>query len=428
MITRFRKIYPLFALSLLLFALLNSCKKSATQSPLANLNIDVSKGGFGVVVTITGTGFSSNQIDDHVTFNGKPAEVISASTDKLIVKVPVGAGTGNVSVSVNGATVTGPIFTYTLTPLVTTYAGSGIKGYADGTSKKAAFTYPIAIVVDANDNLYVSDAGDGISRVRKISPDSVVTTLVTLRDAPSGTPPFEYIMAMKIGADGNIYAVENGGVVRKITMSGIVTTYYRGSGGAAGIAFDKSNNMYISLSKSNQVQVVTPAGVASNFVGTGGYGDTDVFLGSFSNNTGIEFDAAGLLYIADFNNNKIRVAGADRHVTTIVGFSQPGSINGNAHDDGPLASAKLGNPNDIKFDAAGNLYFTDSGNHMVRMIDAAHTRVTTIAGTATATGGYKDGAGSVALFNVPTCLAISKAGTIFVTDQVNNVIRKIVMI
>jgi hypothetical protein len=431
MLTLGKKSYRLLFFFSIFFQFI-SCKKG-NEALLNDIAIDITIGGFDTVVGITGQGFSSNTSENLVKFNGKPAEVITASSIKLTVKVPVKAGTGNVTVTVNGKTVTGPIFNYRLSGLVSTYAGNGVGGYADGQGSKASFTRPTAIVIDAIVNLYVSDTGDGFSHIRKITPDSVVTTLVTLKDAPVGTPPFGNITAMTIGADGNIYEVEYSGVVRKITMAGNVTTYYDGRFTpvynfeySAGIAFDKAGNMYISVPRSNQVQIVTPTGVAGNFVGNGENNPVDGYPGGFFNNTGIEFDASGLLYIADFNSNKIRVADATRHVSTIAGFSPTGTINGTGHEDGLVRSATLGNPNDIAFDAAGNLYFTDSGNNMIRMIDADHTRVTTIAGNLRE--GHKDGAGFQSLFNVPAQLVVSANGTIFVTDLNNHLVRKIVMI
>ena len=65
--------------------------------------------------------------------NGKPATVTAASTTQLTATVPIGAGTGNVSISVNnGLPVNGPLFTYQLSAVVTTFAGSGNAGYTNG--------------------------------------------------------------------------------------------------------------------------------------------------------------------------------------------------------------------------------------------------------------------------------------------------------
>src|ERR1700743_2871218 len=105
----------------LLFGVCGCSKKKGanpvvTTTTLSIASIDNNSGPFGYQVSITGTGFSSTISNDKVFFNGKSAKIVFATPTNLQAIVPLGAGTGNVSVSVNnGKIVIGPVFNYQLT-------------------------------------------------------------------------------------------------------------------------------------------------------------------------------------------------------------------------------------------------------------------------------------------------------------------------
>src|SRR5579871_3110894 len=143
-----------------------SCKKSNPTSPTpppptspqvatAIYNISPSSGPDSTIVTITGAGFSTNSLKDSVKFNGIPATVKQASASQLTVIVPLRAGTGSVSLKVDTQSVKGPTFTYIYTTLVTTIAGNGVAGYADGAGTTAEFRDPDGVAVDTKGNIYV---------------------------------------------------------------------------------------------------------------------------------------------------------------------------------------------------------------------------------------------------------------------------------
>ena len=145
------------------------------QSSAAISGISPTEGPLGTQVTITGTGFSTQPSADTVYFNGKQAVVTSATATQLVVTVPAQAGTGIVSVSTNGTSVTGPLFTYDYQYMVTTLAG-GNANMVDGTGANAGFGVLNGITNDRNGNIYVGD--ETLSTIRKVTTDKGVVTTI----------------------------------------------------------------------------------------------------------------------------------------------------------------------------------------------------------------------------------------------------------
>ncbi|MDR3417622.1 MAG: NHL repeat-containing protein [Nevskia sp.] len=136
----------------------------------------------------------------------------------------------------------------------------------------------------------------------------------------------------------------------------------------------------------------------------------------FSNPQGLAFDAKGNLYVADTGDHIIRKVTPSGQVTTIAGSSgQRGTV------DGAGSNARFSLPNAIAVDKQGNLYVADSFNETIRKI-SPDGKVTTIAGMA-GQPGITDGIGVNAKFDFPRGLAIDLNGTLFVTAE--NAIRKI---
>jgi sugar lactone lactonase YvrE len=134
--------------------------------------------------------------------------------------------------------------------------------------------------------------------------------------------------------------------------------------------------------------------------------------------TGIVVDSAGYLYVADISNHTIRKISPSGMVMTLAGMA--GSA---GSSDGTGSGARFMLPQNLALDSAGNVYVADAGNHVIRRITPSGT-VTTIAGVAGAAGSA-DGAGAAARFFLPSDLAVSADGTIYVADTENHVIRKI---
>ena len=164
-------------------------------------------------------------------------------------------------------------------------------------------------------------------------------------------------------------------------------------------------------------QINTIAGThAAGFSGDGGAATA----GELNLPQGVALDGAGNLYIADTANNRIRRVDAfTGEITTVAGTGAQGYAG-----DGALATlAEFNQPQGIAVDGEGNLYIADTGNNVVRKINAATGNITTIAGTG-AQGYAGDGAlATQAKLNLPTALAVDAAGDVYIADAGNNRIR-----
>lgn len=418
------------------FTLQSCSKKGSDPTPqsgdktLSITSIDVQEGPYNTAVTITGTNFSSATGDDQVFFNGVAASVTAATSSQLKVLVPLDAGTGHVSVKVNSNSAVGPVFTYQLSEIVSTFAGNGSGAYLDGTGLAASFLEPDGLTIDANGNLFIADNGD--NAIRKITPAAVVTTLagnpktVGSADGTGITATFNSPNDLVMDLAGNIYEIDfaNHGV-RKITSTGVVTTIGGPGNDAAhtanllgpiGIAIDKTGNLYIT-GIDNLIKKISPNGLVTVFAGSGASGSANGngTNATFNGPTGMAFDAEGNLYVSD-NGTMIRKITPSGDVTIFAGSTTLGS------SDGTGASASFARPMGLAFDKDGDLYVADSENNLIRKITPSRV-VSTFAGSGS--GYFRNGIASEAEFASPEDVCIDSNGNVYVSDSHNSLIRKI---
>ncbi|MES2389586.1 MAG: NHL repeat-containing protein, partial [Bacteroidota bacterium] len=313
---------------------------------------------------------------------------------------------------------------------VSTLAGSTI-GYAEGTGAAAQFKHPAGVATDAAGNVYVADFDD--HRIRKITPAGLVSTLAgSTRGYADGTgaaAKFSGPRGVATDAAGNVYVgdMENQRI-RKITPAGEVSTlagstygYAEGNGAAAqfanpdGVATDAAGNVYVADYENHRIRKITPAGAVSTLAGsTEGYAEGTGAEAKFYYPSGVATDAAGNVYVTDAYNHRIRKITPAGLVSTLAG-STPG------YAEGAGAEAKFYYPFGLALDAAGNVYVADRLNHRICKITPSGL-VSTLAGS---TYGYAEGTGAEAKFNHPYGLALDAAGNVYVADEHNYRIRKI---
>lgn len=331
----------------------------------------------------------------------------------------VALGSGTASASVTAVAVSCAEAAAT----VTTLAGAPAQNaHADGAGPDARFSGPAGVALDAAGNLYVADAFN--HRIRKITPAGSVSTLAGSGSEGSANgagevAQFYYPMGVAVDSAGNVLVADFGGHrIRKVTPAGEVSTL-AGSGarGAAngeassasfsephGIAVDADDNVYVAEWGSHRIRKITPEGQVSTLAGSGSAGaanGTGVDA-SFDRPLGVAVDRAGNVYVADGQNSLIRKITPDGVTTT-------------------LAGAVFYEPRGVAVDVDGYVYVADTENNVIRRVSPTGT-VTTLAG---ATSGHDDGVGASASFFGPNGIAIDSTGVIYVADNFNSIIRKI---
>ena len=131
----------------------------------------------------------------------------------------------------------------------------------------------------------------------------------------------------------------------------------------------------------------------------------------------------GALYLCDVDNQRIRRVAADGTISTFAGNGQ----RGHSGDGGPAVQAALNEPYEMAWNKAGDLFFVERMNHLVRRVDARSGVISTIAGTGQPGFGGDGGPAVRAQFNQPHSLAFDAAGDLCVCDILNHRIRRIAM-
>lgn len=321
---------------------------------------------------------------------------------------------------------------------VSSVAGlAGVPGLEDGTGTDAHFMQPVGIAVDGNDILYVADAG--AHAIRRVTTGGVVTTWVGgggsgisgLVNANGSAARFNTPFGVVAETDGTLYVADTqNGVVRKVTPAAEVTTLASLANvpvaGVAtplptGIGRDASGLLSVTDVANHRMLTVTAAGVVAPAFGAAplpGATDATGAAARFSSPRALAVASDGKVYVADAGNHVIRVVGSDGAVTTLAGSAgNYGAANGTG------AAARFNSPSGIVVDDAGTAYVADTGNHLIRKVTAAGV-VTTLAGGAGLSGAVDD-TGTAARFNQPAGLALDTAGYLYVADSGNHTIRKI---
>ena len=324
----------------------------------------------------------------------------------------------------------------TISGTSTLFAGSGTAGATNGSSTTAQFSSPAGVAADYEGNVYVADKTN--NRIRKIESNGTTTTFAGsgTAGAANGTgaaAQFNSPTDVAIGPLGNIYVADTGNNrVRKITPDGVVTTFAgsgvagstNGTGTAASfnaptsIAIDASGSLYVADTSNNRIRKIEQSAVVTTFAGSGVAGSANGTgtAATFNGPSGIAIDKEGTVYVADRNSHRIRKITSSGVVTIFAGSGTAGSTNATG------VAATFNSPAAIAVDANQNIYVADTSNNRIRKITSAGV-VTTLSGSGTA--GYVNSNATGSQYNLPLGIAVSPTGTIYVGDSTNNRVRKI---
>ena len=257
-----------------------------------------------------------------------------------------------------------------------------------GPATRAGLNYPTGVAVDSKGNLFIAEAAG--SRVRKVSPDGIITTVAGTGAAPpqrgegdGGLAVNAPVSAWGVAVDdsGNLFiSGGNYADVRKVSADGTISTITPGYGFVFSIALDHSGNLFVARELCtggdeelcwNQVDKIFADGTTTTVAGCN---TCDIYTeGGPAVNTYVDpsaamtVTAAGDLLIADSARGQVRRIDANGIITTIAGNGS----NGYSGDGAPANSASLSYVSGLAADSAGNIYVTDSLNQAVRVLRPA---------------------------------------------------------
>jgi len=362
--------------------------------------------------------------------------------------------------------------------IITTFAGNGYGadafsgGYSgDGGPATTAELYsPEDIGVDASGNVYIADAINNLIRI--VNTSGTINTFAgngygagvfsggySGDGGPATAAELYSPQDIALDASGNIYIADAGNnLIRMVNTSGIISTFagnynesggYSGDGGPAtaaqisspyGIAADASGNIYIADTYNSLVRIVNTSGIISTFAGIASGAEDETNAGYSGDGGpataaelnypwGVTVDASGNVYIADEQNNLIRIVNTSGIINTFAGNYDEGA--GYSGDGGPATAAKFSYPTGVAVDASGNVYIADAGNNLIRGVNTSGI-INTLAGIASGAedetnAGYSGdgGAATAAELNYSTGIAVDASGSFYIADNGNDVIRKV---
>jgi len=287
---------------------------------------------------------------------------------------------------------------------VSTLAGTGAAGYVDGAGNVAQFQMAEGITHDAQGSLYVAEA----AHLRKVLADGTTSTKNT-----SGTA-FLQGRRVAISNVGDFYVADssNDSVLRVDGTTGAASISFT-LGGVVSVAESATTGKTYAWDTQTANISVDNGAARATFSGSGsGFADGAAGIAKFANVPDLIFDSAGILWVADAGNFRVRRVATDGSVMTIAGSTQ-------GHTDGTGSAAQFDTLSGITVDDAAHVLYVTDGTQIRRVTEAGV--VTTVVGS---TSGLVDGNGCVAKFGAPKGITYF-AGALYVVDVER--VRKIVL-
>jgi uncharacterized protein (TIGR03437 family) len=341
--------------------------------------------------------------------------------------------------------------------ILSVVAGTGINFFSGdgGLAINACITTPLAIAVDRQGNLYIAEVANFI---RKVTPDGIISTIAGDGQAgfsgdngPAVDAEFNMIGGLAVDAAGNLFVADRGNHrIRKITPDGMITTIGgTGDPGTDGdngpataariflptrITLDSAGNLYFAqtfyTTKSSgpadpgsRVRKIDTRGVITTVAGGGTtIGDGIPATSASLIPAAVAVDAAGNIYIADAQSFGIRKVDTAGRISTIAGGSGKHGYSG---DGGPAQSARFYfKTSSLALDSAGSVLIADDVNQRVRKLTAAGA-ISTAAGNGLFHSTGNGGAAVSASLDYPTSILADGAGNLYLTEPILSRIRRI---
>ena len=249
------------------------------------------------------------------------------------------------------------------------------------------------------------------------------------RDNGDNRPAVNAVLTAPYGVaadgSGNFYITDySDNLLRRVSASGIITTVTNQLLGPWNVAVAPSGDIYVADTFDNRILKVSPSGAVTNFAGTGAAGSSGVpgtaRNAQLSQPHDVAVDAAGNVFILDSGNHRVLKATPDGSIANYAGTGFPAFTG----DGGPATQASINFPYGIALDSKGDLFIADSGNQVIRAV-TPDGNIQTVAGIPKRSGCNGDGFPSATAFNYPSGLAVDAAGSLYVADAQNHVVREI---
>jgi sugar lactone lactonase YvrE len=298
--------------------------------------------------------------------------------------------------------------------IITTVAGlDTCCGSGDGgPALNAQMSYPFGLALDGTGNLFVADLyGD---RVRKISPDGIITTVAgngtngfSGDGGPATAAQLRAPAAVVIDSTGKLHIADyNNARIRGVTPAGIITTEQTVK--SLGLALDRDDNLFIADWGGGCVRKVSVSGAMTVVLGNNMYCSDAANPVKPSNVVSVlpysvAVDGAGNAFIADALGGRIHKIATDGGVTLVAVGDYSCCYSG---DGGPATRAQLWNPAGVALDGQGSLYVADAGNSKIRKVSPDGLIATVASGC-----GWPDD------YDAPCAIAADKRGNVYVADS-----------
>ena len=397
-----------------------------------------------VVLTLLAAALVLGLPDKTVFAKGKKVKAVDA-TISLVDGIAV-APNGDIAISRRSRNIVSLIDGK---GMITDIVGSGGSGYGGdgGPALKANLNLPAGLCYDQQGNLYIADREN--HRIRKVDVNGVITTVAgngVAGFSGDGGPATQASLNLPAGVvvddKGNLYIADRSNDrIRVVNAKGVIRTFagngnegYNGDSMPAlqasidkpfGLALDNEQNLYIADRGNNRIRKVNKAGTITTVAGDGSFffsGDNGpAYRASIAGPTGVVVDGQGNVYIADRNNNRIRIVDSIGMIRTLVGTGQQ-DYNG----DSELArETNLHLPFGVAMDKQGNLLIIDRSHYRIRKVDPNGSAVITVAGSGKKEFAGDGGPAEGARLSFPYGIAIDAKDNIFFTDRSHHRIRKI---